>query len=212
MSRVDRANRVVATAVGLALVSGGSYGLARSAGVLGSARDPILGAEPAATLAANPGLAGGVATFVALVLAWIGWRALRSQLSPTPSLGEVRLDGGPEGSTSVLARALAEAVVRDLEAEPGISAARVRVFGRPRAPSVDLHAELVAGAELAEVRRQVDEVVIPRLRSALAAPELSVSVRYRLTPSRSLSARPHGASSSRQRTGRAAGSGRPQLQ
>ena len=179
MRSLDRANRLIASLLGLGLLAGGGYGLARSVGVLGDASEPVLAASLRRGLVDNAGLAGGAATFVALVVAWAGWRWLGAQLHPAPSLGEVRLAEGEGGRTELEARAVAEAVVRDLEAQPGVASARVRVVGRPDAPAVDLHAALADGADLLDVRRRVDEVVVERLRRALERPQLPVTVRYR---------------------------------
>ena len=179
MRSLDGANRLIASLLGLALVAGGGCGLARSTGVVGDAGDPVMAASLRRSLIDNAGVAGGAATFVALVVAWAGWRWLGAQLRPAPSLGEVSLAAGDDGQTWLDARAVAEAVVRDLEAQAGVASARVRVIGHADAPAVDLHAELADGADLTDVRRQVERAVVERLRSALERPHLPVTVRYR---------------------------------
>lgn len=179
MRRVDRTNRVVASLVGLALLGAGGYTLARSLGVLPGRHQPVLEDELRRAVVDNAGLVGGVATFIALVIAWAGWRWLRAQLLPSPSLSAIRLADSAEGRTTLEARALAEAVRRDLEAGPGVASGRARFVGDPAAPAVALHADLAAGADLAAVRRHVDEVVVPRLRGALEAPGLAATVCYR---------------------------------
>ncbi len=178
MSRLDRWNRLVASALGLALVGAGCYGLARSTGVGGNRHDPVLTAMLRREVVDNAGVVGGALTFLALVVAWAGWRWLRAQLLPAPSLGAVHLSDGEGGHTWLDAKALAEAVTRDLQAQPGVAAGRTRVLGHPRAPAVDLHADLSADADLDDVRRQVDDVVVARLRGALERPDLPATVRY----------------------------------
>lgn len=179
MSTLDRWNRLVASTLGVVLMAAGGYGLARSAGLFGDPFLPVLPATLHQDLADNAGLVGGVATFVALLVAWAGWWWLRAQLRPAPSLGAVYLADGEGGRTSVDAKAVSEAVTRDLEAQPGVASGRVRVLGHADAPEVDLHADLANEADLGEVRRQVDEVVVVRLRRALERPDLPATVRYR---------------------------------
>lgn len=179
MSRVDRTNRVVASLVGLALASAGAYALLRSSGAVGDRRQPVLGEGLRRTVVDNAGLVGGVATFAALMVAWGGWRWLRAQLRPAPSLPTIRLADGPEGRTTLETKAVTEAVTRDLEVAAGVASGRARFVGGAAAFAVDLHADLAADADLAEVRRHVDEVVLPRLRAALEAPDLPATARYR---------------------------------
>ncbi len=180
MSRVDRINRVVATLVGLALTSAGAYALLRASGVVGDRRQPVLGEGLRRAVVDNAGLVGGVATFVALLVAWGGWQWLRAQLRPAPSLPTIRLADGPEGRTTLETKAVADAVARDLEAARGVASGRARFVGAGAgAFAVDLHADLAGDADLVEVRRHVDEVVLPRLRGALEAPGLAASARYR---------------------------------
>lgn len=188
MSGPDRTNRLVAALVGGALAVAGGYTLARSLGAVGDPSQPVLGEGLHRNLAENAGLAGGVATFVALMIAWAGWRWLRSQLLPSPSLAAIRLADGSEGRTTLEAKAVVEAVTRDLEAAPGVASGRARLVGDPTAPAVDLHADLSPGADLTEVRRHVDEVVVPRLRDALEVPDLVATARYRIVagPGRSV--------------------------
>ncbi|MGI9119749.1 MAG: alkaline shock response membrane anchor protein AmaP [Acidimicrobiales bacterium] len=183
MSRLDRINRVVASVVGLVLVAAGAYGLARSVGALGDNQidAPVLDDGLRRLVADNAGWFWGIATFVALVVAWLGWRWLRLQLvSASPPLRQVQVADGEGGRTSLEARAVADAVARDLQAGPGVVGARVRVHGQQRTPALDLRADVAAGTPPADVRRHVDEFIVPRARAALERDDLSVTVRLRL--------------------------------
>lgn len=180
-ARLDRLNRAGATVVALLLVAAGTYGLVRSFGGRGAGSDdPVWGDDLRRTVVDNAGLVGGMAVFLALLLAWTGWRWLRLQLLPTPSLRELRLADDQGGRTSVEAAAVTEAVARDVEAGPGVSTARVRVLGQHRSPLLDVRAEVAADADPLAVRRHVDEYVLPRARTGLGRDELPVTVRLRL--------------------------------
>lgn len=180
--RLDRINRTGATLVAMVLVAGGAGGLVRSFGLGGAdgSEEPVLGGDLRRSVVDNAGLVGGAAVFVGLVLAWMGWRWLRLQLLPTPSLRELRLTDDESGRTSVEAGAVTEAVARDVEAGPGVATARVRLLGHQRAPALDVRADVLADADPVGVRRHVDDFVLPRARSGLGRGELPLTVRLRL--------------------------------
>lgn len=183
MARSGTLDRIVVASVGLAALASGSYGLARSLGAFGVAqRDSVLlGADLRQSAVDHAGWLSGVATFVALVGAWLGWRWLRRQLvGPSSSTGRIRLVDGAGGHTSVEARALADAVVRDLEAEPQVRTARARVVGHERAPELELTVDLTATADTTAVRRHVEDHVLVRARAALERDVLEARLRLRL--------------------------------
>lgn len=183
MTRTSTLDRIVVAAVGLAALGAGGYGLARSLGAFGDGRRDavVFGPELRRSVVDHAGWVSGAATFVALVVAWLGWRWLRRQLvGPSPLLRQVRLADAGGGRTSVEARALTDALVRDLEAEPQVKAARVRVVGHERAPELELTVDLTATADPTAVRRRLDEHVLARAKTALERDVLRASVRLRL--------------------------------
>lgn len=183
MTRGGAVDRMLPALVGLVTLAAGGYGLARNLGAFGARQSDtaLLGDELRRTLGDSPGWAGGAATFVALVLAWSAWRWLRRQLvGASPPLRQVRITGGAGGHTSVEARALADAVVRDLEAGPQVKGARARVVGHERAPGLDLAVDLTATADPGAVRRHVEDHVLPRARGALGRDDLVARLRLRL--------------------------------
>ncbi|CAN5232492.1 hypothetical protein BH24ACT1_BH24ACT1_07220 [soil metagenome] len=183
MTRPGDGDRMLLALIGLVTLAAGSYGLARHLGAFGTAQSDmaLLTDEFRRTLATHAGWVGGGATFVALVLAWWGWRWLRRQLVGASSpLRQVRMAGGGAGHTSVDAGAVAEAVVRDMEALPHVTAGRVRLVGHERVPTLELVVDLAARADLEAVRRHVEDHVLPRARTALEREELEARVRLRL--------------------------------
>lgn len=183
MKRSSGADRALVALVGLVALLIGGYGMARGLGALGAGQSEtvLLGEDLRRTMAENAGWLGGAATFAALVLAWSGWRWLRRQLvGASPPLRQVRVATGAGGHTSVEARALTEAVVRDVEAEPQVKGARARLVGSERAPALDLAVDLTASADPGAVRRHVEDHVVPRARTALERDDLTAHLRLRL--------------------------------
>lgn len=183
MRRSSSGDRILVALVGLVALVIGGYGLARGLGALGArqSEDVLLGEDLRRTMADNAGWVGGAATFLALALAWLGWRWLRRQLvGNSSSLRQVRIAAGAGGYTSVEARALTEAVVRDVQAEAQVKGARVRLVGPERAPGLELAVDLTATADPAAVRRHVEDHVLPRARTALERDDLTAHLRLRL--------------------------------
>lgn len=182
MSSLDRRNRLVVTVVAVLLLAAGGYGLARGWGVVGGddGAGPVFDDDLRRSMVDNAGWFAGAAVFVALVLAWLGWRWLRLQLAPSNSLHALQLATADGGRTSLEAQAVADAVQRDVEQAPGVALARVRLVGHARSPALEVRAEVASGADPASVRRHVEDYVVPRARAALQHHDLGATVRLRL--------------------------------
>lgn len=183
MRRSGEGDRFLVALVGLVTLAAGGYGMARNLGAFGVAEsdEVLLGAPLRRVMADNAGWGGGIATFVALAMAWLGWRWLRRQLLGSSStIRRVRVAAGADGHTSVEARALVEAVVRDVETGPHVRGARARLAGPEATFVLDLVVDLAAAADPQAVRRHVEDHAVPRARAALEREDLTSTVRLRL--------------------------------
>ncbi|CAN5668918.1 hypothetical protein BH20ACT1_BH20ACT1_12470 [soil metagenome] len=178
----DSSNRLVVTVIGLILVGVGGYGLARGVGAFGPgpAVEPLVDRGLRSSLSEQAGWVGGAATFVAVLVAWVGWRWLRLQLAPSSTLARLTVGDGQGGRTSVDGRALSDAIARDLEASLHVAAARARLVGENGIPGLELAAEMGAGADPQAVRTHVADHVLPRARTALGRDDLTAHVRLHL--------------------------------
>ena len=184
MNQLDRLNRAVVTVLGLLLVAAGGYGLLRSFNwqeVLGRGadQDPLLLDGVREAFNENDWLWWLIA-LVALGVAWIGWKWLRLQLLPSPSLSTLHLPSGDESRTELPASAFNEAITRDLENDPCITAARVRLVGSEDEPELDLRVGVADRAAATTVRSRIESDVLPRARWALQREDLRATVRFRL--------------------------------
>ena len=182
---LDSVNRLVGSVLGVLLVVVGGFGLARSLGGFGADAGAglLVPQDLRAEMVVYAGWVAGGAAFVALLVAWMGWRWLRLQLVPTPPMRRVTVgtSHGQGGSTSVDAGALAEAVTRDLAESDHVASARSRVVGQDGAPALALTAEVAVGGDPQAVRTHVAEHVLPRARAALGRDDLAAHLHLRLS-------------------------------
>ena len=183
MNKLDRANRLVGTIVALVLIAVGALGLLRSYGIIfddDAMDDPVLLRQVRDFVADNDAWFWWAAFALALVLAYIGWRWLRVQLLPSPSLNQLTVAQTESGHTTLPTGALADAVTRQLEDDPELTGARVRVVGSERSPALDVRASVADGADLEGVRQRVEDDAVGSTRGALERQDLTARVRYRL--------------------------------
>lgn len=181
MNRLDRLNRTIVTVVALLLLAAGAYGLLRGFGAFGDQQeaDPLLDTGVRDFFADNE-WTWGVIMAIALVVAYIAWRWLKLQLLPSPSLSSLPVAQNEDGRTTLAASAVADAVTVDLENDPDITSARVRMTGNQRAPDLDVRAGVASGADPAAVRRRIEGPILGRARAALQRDDLGAVIRLRL--------------------------------
>jgi hypothetical protein len=183
MTRLDRFNRTIVSLLGLLLLAAGAYGLLRGLGAFGDvqADDPLRTPGIAEFLDDNDewlwAAVAVTALLVALGAAW--W--LRAQLSPSPALSELAVaTGDGPGRTRLDTAAVNEAVTRDIEGDPDVSGARVRVVPAGNAIGLDVRATVADHGDVHAVRRRIEGEVLQRARTALGRPDLGATVRLRL--------------------------------
>ena len=174
--RVDTANRTVLALLGLLLLGGGAVGLAAGFGVFGDPQSAL--PEPARRFEDQQpwfwwAVAGGCLLVALLALRW-----LLAQLH-TDRIGRLDLTRDDrEGRTVVHAGALTDAVEEEARSLRGVVGASARLV-EDRARTLTLAVELADHADVAEVRRGIEDRVVAHARQAVDDPELPVDVELR---------------------------------
>jgi hypothetical protein len=174
--RVDTANRTVLALLGLLLLGGGAAGLAAGFGAFGD--PPSVLPEPARRFEDQQpwfwwAVAGGCLLVALLALRW-----LLAQLH-TDRIGRLDLTRDDrEGRTVVHAGALTDAVEEEARSLRGVVGASARLV-EDRARTLTLAVELADHADVAEVRRGIEDRVVAHARQAVDDPELPVDVELR---------------------------------
>lgn len=182
MNQLDRVNRVIGFVLAVVLIAAGVYGLVRAYDGLGApeARDPLLLGDVQDFVDRNSGWFWWVALAIAALIGYVGYRWLRAQLTPSASLRELTVARDEDGRTLLPSKAVAEAVTRDLEDDPDIRSARVRLVGSERSPALDVRAAVADAADPNQVRIRIEQDVVGRARTALERTDLEATIRLRL--------------------------------
>lgn len=174
--RVDTANRTVLALLGLVLLGGGAVGLAASFGSFGDP-PPVLPGTARRFEDQQPWFWWAVAG-VCLLVALLALRWLLAQLHTDRV---TRLDltrDDREGRTVVHAGALTAAVEEQAQSLRGVVGASARlVEARDRRLTVAV--ELADHADVAEVRRTLEDRVVAHARQAVDDPDLPVDIELR---------------------------------
>lgn len=183
MKTLDRVNRTIVSLIGLLLLTVGVYGLLRGAGAFGDdqADDPLLTSGIRDFVSDAEPWFWAIAAGVSLLIALLAARWLKEQLTPSPSLSVLPVATGPAPGTSKLATsAVSAAVARDVETDPDVSSARVRVVPSGDVIGLDVRAVVTDHGDVHAVRHRIETVVLDRARTALGRDDLTATIRLRL--------------------------------
>ena len=179
----DRLNRTLLAILGLLLLAAGLYGLLRGGGAFGQdqADDPLLLEGVRDFVGDNAAWFWPLAAVLSLVIAYLAYRWLRAHIRSGPAVGHINLaSDSPLGWTRVRAAGAADALSSDIESYPGVLSASARVLTDGTQPEVELGVEVTDDADLAEIRRRIEEHALPRFRRALEVEDLLAQIRFNL--------------------------------
>jgi hypothetical protein len=179
----DRLNAAVLTVLALVLLGVGAYGLARGYGAFGDARagDPMLTDEARSYVSRNSDWFWPLAAVLSLLVAWLGLRWLIAQLSTT-AVGHLPVRADGPGHTELLGAGATSALARDIEEYPGVHRASARLIGDHPVPEISVTVDVGDDADIATVRRRIEEHALVRFRSALELTKLRSQIHLRLAP------------------------------
>lgn len=177
----DRLNSALLTLVALALLAVGGYGLARGYGAFGDARagDPVLGENVRDFVSDNSNWFWPLAAVLSLLVAWLGLRWLLAQLS-TATVGHLPVRADGPGHTELLGSGATSALARDIEDYPGVRSVSARLVGDHPVPEVAITVDVHDDADVAAVRRRIEEHALVRFRGALELTKLRSQIHMRL--------------------------------
>lgn len=171
-STPDAANRTVFTILGVILVAAGGYGLARSFGAFGDtqADESLLTGRLTGNVSRIDDWFWPLVALAFLLLAYLFWRWLRAQLSPSPSVSEIDLTrDSEEGRTRLTASGATEALTEDIRSDPAVRSASARIREDGRSPEVDVKLEVAENFDIDAVRRRIEDGALQRFGQAVEA-------------------------------------------
>lgn len=181
---IDRRNRFWFVVLGLLLLAAGILGLLVQAEVL-DADTPGQFYGRVRDLAADyPGATIAILIALGLLLFLVGISWIRRQIAtPATRLREVTISDTADGSTTVDADVLSEALARDLERIPDVHDATARMVGAGDRPKLAVRATVDGAADLGEVRGAMEEAYT-RFGQSLGSDGVDTNLHLKQIPTR----------------------------
>lgn len=182
--RIDRRNRARFGLIGLVLLAAGILGLLVQAEIL-NADTPGAFYRQVRDLAADyPGATMAILIALGLLLFLIGINWIRGQIAtPATRLREVTVQDDADGSTTVDADVLSEALARDIQRIPDVHDATAKVVGAGERPKLAVRATVDGAADLGEVRGAMEDAYT-RLGQALGSDGVEANLHVKQVPTR----------------------------
>ncbi len=177
----DRLNSTILTILALLLIVAGAYGLARGYGAFSDdqAGDPVLDEGLRDFVARNADWFWPLSAVLSLLVAWLGLRWLLAQLG-TPAVRHLGVRADGPGHTELLSSGATAALAREVEEYPGVRSASARLVGDHPVPEVEVTVHVHDDADVAAVRRRIEEHALARFRTALELTKLRSQIHVRL--------------------------------
>ncbi len=177
MKTPDRLNRVVLSLLGLILLAGGAYGLARGYGAFGDSRadQPVLVESVRTFVGRNDTWFWPVSFVVALLIAYLGYRWLRAQLIPGGRRPTYHVADGRD-ELVIASAALEAAIATDLEHDHRINAANTRLTAFGDTPELQVTMTVRDDVALQELKHDFETHHLERARSALETTNIRSTV------------------------------------
>jgi hypothetical protein len=181
VARVNATNRTVLVLIGLVLLAVGVGGLLLSLDLTGGAtgRLPVVPDLVAGFVIGTAWLPWAAAA-AALVVALLGlWWLLAQFRVDWPTQLDLTGDR-PDGTTTLAAGALTDAVEDDAASIRGVTGASASLRSQPTR-RLDLAIDVAAFADLGEVRRRLEQQTATRTRQVIDQPNLPIWIELRPT-------------------------------
>jgi hypothetical protein len=175
----DRTNRVLLTMLGVVLTAAGTGGILAGTDVLGNnLADRYLTDNPIARyLGDNSVWFWPVAALTGVLAAVLALRWLIAVLSPAPRAGDITIAGDRSGGTTTVdAGALTGAVTTEINSYRGIDTSHARMYGSPGDPRLAIAVRTGGDADIAAVRKHIEDGALAHVRRALDRPDLPVTL------------------------------------
>ena len=182
--RIDRRNRARFAILGLLLLVAGILGLLVQAEVL-DGDTPGASYRQVRDLAADyPGAATAILIALGLLLFLVATNWIRGQIAtPATRLREVTVQDDADGSTTVDADVLSDALARDIERIPDVHDATARMVGAGERPKLAVRATVDGAADLGDLRGAMEDAYT-RFGESLGSDGVEANLHVKQVPTR----------------------------
>jgi hypothetical protein len=181
--KIDRANRILFTVIGILLIVAGVCGILLAQGLLPVLEPFQIYARMEEDLITEPAVWWAVIILIGVLVAMLGlWYAVRQvAVRGGRRLDTMLLKRGELGATRLEPDAVGKAVTRDLDRMDGVTGSRVRMRTYLPEPSLAVRLDVSDDADIQLIRSRVDEA-LERLRRTLGTETVASDVTVRLRP------------------------------
>jgi len=182
--RIDRRNRARFAILGLLLLVAGILGLLVQAEVLDGDTPGVFYRQVRDLAADYPGATTAIFIALGLLLFLIGINWIRGQIAtPATRLREVTVQDDADGSTTVDADVLSDALARDIERIPDVHGATARVVGAGERPKLAVRATVDGAADLGDLRGAMEDAYT-RFGESLGSDGVEANLHVKQVPTR----------------------------
>lgn len=184
----DRTNRTMLILFALVLIAAGGVGVAAGYGALGSVtkHGALTANRVSAFIGRNGNWLWPVAALVAIAVLLLALRWLLTLLFTTDRAHDIALvKSGGAGRSTLSGSALTRAVSDEISSYPGVDSARARLLGDPEEPELAVSATLEESADLAGLRRRIEDEALAHARQATGRAAMATRLDLNVTTRRS---------------------------
>lgn len=178
----DKANRIIFILFSLVLLVIGIYGLARGKSLVGKANSGLFSSTIKNFISHNHNLFWPIAVIVALLIAYLGYRLIKSQISSQLPLKLIDLSPKPaeRGNTYLRSTALSQIIEEDINSYSYVESTHARVDSDDPTPSIIMKINITDEAQLQDLANKLDQEINSNINRSLGTRSCQASAWVRL--------------------------------
>jgi hypothetical protein len=177
--RPDRTNRILLILLALILLAAGIAGILAGADVFGRHVDRRhLTDNPVSRYIGHHSVwFWPVVALAGVIVALLALRWLIAVLTPPPRAGDITIPTDRTvGRTALDSNALTDAVTDEIDSYRGVDTSHAKVYGGPADPQLAITVSTASDADIAEIRRRIEDGALAHTRQALDRPDLPITL------------------------------------
>ncbi len=183
----DKINRIIFILLSLAFLAIGVYGLARGKALFGSsaANSGLFSFTITNFVSHNHNLFWPIVAVVSLLIAYLGYRLIKSQISSQMPLKLINLssESTQRGNTYLRSTALSQILQEDINSYPYVKSSHIKVDSDDPLPLLMMKIDVTNEAKLQDLATRLDQGISSDIKKSLGTHSCKSCAWVRLVPS-----------------------------